>query len=341
MRTSSSKTGPNDLCWCGSGKKYKKCHQGRDLLRAIQEDRSNQFAGQRAGRPTVVRGELSPTRTVPPHIVAPDYALNGRPGGSRHANLIKNPEQIARMRRACAAAQRVLEITKRAVHPGVTTDALDAIAHQACIDLGGYPSPLNYHGFPKSLCTSVNEVICHGIPDSRPLAEGDIVNLDVTIFLDGMHGDCSETVAVGEIDEASRTLMRVTHECMMLGIGAVKPGGMIRDIGRAIQAHAAAHRYGVVTAFVGHGIGELFHLDPQVPHYYDPAATFTIRPGMTFTVEPMINLGTEKHESWDDGWTAVTCDRKRSAQYEHTLLVTEVGVEILTLPPGEPQPFPH
>ncbi len=342
MRTSGTKLGPNDPCWCSSGKKYKKCHQARDLLQQIQEFQRPMFAAQAPkGLVPVKPGVVSPRRPVPDHIPRPDYATLGKPQGSRHTNLIKDAGQLARMRVACRAARQVLELTKAAVRPGVTTDHLDAVAHQAYIDLGGYPSTLNYHHFPKSLCTSVNEVICHGIPDSRPLVEGDIVNLDVTIFLDGMHGDCSETVAVGAIDDASTKLMAVTHECMLRGISVIRPGAMIREIGRAIEAHAKLHNYGVVRNFVGHGIGELFHLDPQVPHYYDPAATFVMKPGMTFTVEPMINQGTWQHESWDDNWTAVTADLKRSAQYEHTILVTERGVEILTLPDGEPQPFPH
>ncbi len=285
-------------------------------------------------------GGKSPRREVPAHILRPDYALrpDGRPG-SRIKDVIKGPDQIARMRRACAAARQVLEITKRAVAPGVTTDHLDAVTHQAYIDLGGFPSTLGYCGFPKSLCTSVNEVICHGIPDDRKLEDGDIVNLDVTIFLDGMHGDCSETVAVGTIDFESRRLIDITHACLMKGIGAVKAGGQIRDVGRAISQHAEANGYGVVRAFVGHGIGEQFHMDPQVPHYYDAGATFEIKPGMTFTIEPMINQGSWKHRSWDDGWTAVTADLRRSAQHEHTILVTDHGVEILTLLPTEPQPF--
>ena len=333
------KIGPNDLCWCASGKKYKKCHQGRDLLQKLQglEPAPDVAPGFKPVRP----GAVSPRRAVPAGIVVPEYAHSGKPQGSRSRNLIKNADQVARMRLACAAARRVLDCLCSEVRPGLTTDEIDRRCHELCLAEGGYPSTLNYHGFPKSLCTSVNEVICHGIPDARPLVEGDIVNIDVTIYIHGMHGDCSATVAVGSVDDASRRLMEVTHASMMLGIQQVRPGGMIRDIGRAIEGHASALGYGVVRAFVGHGLGELFHMDPQVPHYYDPAATFVMRPGQTFTVEPMINMGTWKHISWDDGWTAVTADLKRSAQYEHTVLVTERGVEILTLPEGQPQPFPY
>ncbi len=331
------KIGPNDACWCGSGKKYKKCHQPRDLLNAL----SGAEAKSAPPNPRPVRpARVTPRRSVPDHIPKPDYALrsDGRPG-PRVKDVVKNAGQLARMRTACQAARQVLELCKAAVRPGVTTDAIDAIAHQAYIDLGGFPSTLGYCGYPKSICASVNEVICHGIPDERPLEEGDIVNLDVTIFLDGMHGDCSETVGVGEIDAESRLLIEATRECLMAGIGAVRAGGQVRDIGRAISACAEPKGYGVVRAFVGHGIGEQFHMDPQVPHYYDAAATFVLKPGMTFTIEPMINQGTWKHRSWDDGWTAVTADLRRSAQHEHTILVREDGVEILTLKPGEPQPF--
>jgi methionyl aminopeptidase len=276
-------------------------------------------------------GTLSPQRTVPAEIARPDYVPTGIPQSSP-STLIKTPEQIERMRRAGRAAAQVLEAVGAAVRPGVTTDELDALAHAECIARGGYPSPLGYKGFPKSLCTSVNEVICHGIPDDRVLEDGDIVNLDVTIFLDGVHGDTNATFLVGEVDEASRRLVQVTRECLDRGIAAVHPGGRIRDIGRAIEAHARSHGYGVVRAFVGHGIGEQFHTEPSVPHYFERQATMEMRPGMTFTIEPMITMGTWRHEMWDDGWTAVTADLARTAQFEHTLLVTDDGVEVLTLP---------
>ncbi len=345
-----TKPGPNDPCWCGSDKKYKKCHQARDLLKELQGEAGGGGGAvlAHAAQPALgeridqVRpGALSPKRTVPAHIPRPDYALTGRPAGPRERTVVKNADQIARMRRACAAARVALEAAKRAVRPGITTDEIDAITHQSYIDQGGYPSTLNYHGYPKSLCTSVNEVICHGIPDSRQLRDGDIVNLDVTIFLDGMHGDLSETVLVGNVDAESRRLVQVTHECLMRGIGAVRPNGQIRDIGKAIQEHAEANHFSVVQAFVGHGIGEQFHMHPQVPHYYDPAQRGIILPGMVFTIEPMINQGDWHHVMWDDHWTAVTADLRRSAQFEHTILVTEKGVEILTLQEGEAQPFPH
>jgi methionyl aminopeptidase len=235
------------------------------------------------------------------------------------------------MRVAGRAAADVLAVAGRAVAPGVTTDELDAIAHERCIELGAYPSPLNYRGFPKSICTSVNEVICHGIPDTRALVDGDIVNIDVTVYLDGVHGDTNATFLVGDVDEQSRRLVGVTRECLDLGIKAVRPGRPISDIGRAIEAHASAHRLGVVRSFVGHGIGGQFHMEPSIPHYYTPAASTVMTPGMTFTIEPMITMGTWRERIWEDGWTAVTADGRRSAQFEHTLVVTDEGAEVLTL----------
>ncbi len=295
------KLNPNDACWCGSGRKYKKCHQGRDELARLRSEQVRPLAPQSPDR--LRPGVVSPRRPIPPHIPLPDYALTGRPKGPRGRSMVNTPEKLARVRAVCRAAREVLEICKQAVAPGVTTDQIDAICHEACIARGGYPSPLNYHGFPKSLCTSVNEVICHGIPDSRPLVAGDIVNLDVTIYLDGIHGDLSETVIVGgTTDAASLRLVQVTRECLYRGIGAVRPGGLVRDIGRAIQDHAEAHGYGVVRAFVGHGVCEQFHMDPQVPHYYDAGATMELVPGMMFTIEPMINQGDWRHLQWDDGW---------------------------------------
>jgi methionyl aminopeptidase len=322
----------NDPCHCGSGRKYKRCHRIADLDpdRAAAEQARRDEAEAYASR-FVRPGKLSPRREVPDHIARPPYANDpkGRPG-TRESAAPKDAETLEKMRRAGRAAAEVLQLVGAAVRPGITTDELDAIAHAACIERGGYPSPLGYNGFPKSLCTSVNEVICHGIPDSTVLKDGDIVNLDVTVYLDGVHGDTNATFFVGEVDEASRALVQVTRECLDLGIAAVRPGGTVRDIGRAIQAHAEAKGYGVVRAFVGHGIGRAFHSEPQVYHYDNPAARMELVPGMTFTIEPMITIGDWRHEMWDDGWTAVTRDRSRTAQFEHTLVVTEDGAEILT-----------
>jgi methionyl aminopeptidase len=299
----------NDPCWCGSGKKFKRCHK--------------------AAADRIRPGRLTPTRPVPPEIARPSYADSGQV--VRHPEpAVKSADVIERMRRAGQAAAEVLRITGAAVAPGVTTDELDAICHQACIDLGGYPSPLNYSGFPKSLCTSVNEVICHGIPDDRALVDGDIVNLDVTIYLDGVHGDTNATFLVGEVDAESRRLVEVTRESLERGIAAVAPGRPFNEIGRAIQTYAEAEGFGVVRSFVGHGIGEQFHTDLHIPHYYEPRLTRVMEEGMTFTIEPMITMGAYEHDLWDDGWTAVTVDRRRTAQFEHTLLVTADGADVLT-----------
>ncbi|HYQ34236.1 MAG TPA: type I methionyl aminopeptidase, partial [Lapillicoccus sp.] len=246
---------------------------------------------------------------------------------------IKTPEQIERMRAAGRAAAEILQATGEAVRPGITTDELDAICHEECIKRGGYPSPLNYHNYPKSLCTSVNEVICHGIPDSRRLEDGDIVNIDITAFIGGVHGDTDATYLVGTVDEESQLLVERTREAMMRGIRAALPGRPINVIGRVIESYARRFGYGVVRDFTGHGIGTSFHSGLVIPHYdAAPAYGRLIEPGMTFTIEPMLNLGTADWQMWDDRWTVVTADRRRSAQFEHTILITEDGNEILTLP---------
>ena len=318
-----ARPGRNDPCWCGSGQKYKKCHLDEDARAAPST------APARPSRRTLRPGVVSPRRAVPPAIPRPDYASSGRPRAQ--GRDVKTPEELERLRRACRAGARVLRVAGDAVRPGITTDALDEIAHAETLRLGGYPSPLNYRGFPKSICTSVNEVICHGIPDSRPLEDGDIVNLDITVYLDGMHGDCSATFLVGEVDPDGRRLVQVARECLAKGIAAVRPGRPISDIGRAIEAHASRHGYGVVRAYCGHGIGETFHTSLQIPHHYDPSVRRIMEKGMTFTVEPMITEGTWQDLLWDDGWTAVTADGKRSAQFEHTVAVTDEGAEILTV----------
>jgi methionyl aminopeptidase len=299
----------NDPCWCGSGQKFKRCH--RDAKEQLQP------------------GHISPMRTVPAEIPRPEYAETGNVT-RRPEERVKDAAFIERMRRAGHAAAEVLDLGAAVIAPGVTTDEIDAVVHQAYIDRGGYPSTLNYRGYPKSLCTSVNEVICHGIPDDRPLRDGDIVNLDVTIWLDGVHGDTNATYCVGNVDDASKRLIDVTRQCLDRGIAAVAPGRPFSDIGRAIETHAVANSYEVVRAFVGHGIGEQFHTDLQIPHYYEPRMTTIMEPGMVFTIEPMISMGTGQHKIWDDDWTAVTADGSRTAQFEHTIVVTDTGVEILT-----------
>jgi methionyl aminopeptidase len=270
---------------------------------------------------------------VPASIPRPPYA----PDAPSLVPAVPPDEFQERMRTAGRAAREVLLELQDAVRVGITTDELDRICHEACIARGGYPSPLHYKEFPKSLCTSVNEVICHGIPDDRALLDGDIVNCDVTIFLHGVHGDTNATFCVGDVDDTARRLVQTTKEALWKGIDQVRPGARLNEIGRAIQLHAEAEGFSVVRAFVGHGIGEEFHTAPAVPHYYDPHADLVLEAGMTFTIEPMINEGGwELGRIWPDGWTAPTKDGSRSAQFEHMLLVTPTGVEVCTLLPGEP-----
>ena len=237
------------------------------------------------------------------------------------------------MRVAGRVAAQAMAAAAELIAPGVTTDELDAVAHEYLLDHGAYPSTLGYRGFPKSICTSVNDVVCHGIPDARPLADGDIVNIDITAYLNGVHGDTDATYLVGDVDEESRLLVERTREAMQRGINAVAPGREINIIGRVISAYAKRFGYGVVRDFTGHGIGAAFHSGLIVPHYdAAPAYNTVMVPGMTFTIEPMLAMGDYHSHVWDDGWTVVTKDRRRSAQFEHTLLVTADGAEILTTP---------
>jgi len=240
------------------------------------------------------------------------------------------------MRIAGNVAADVLIEVGRAIQPGITTDELDRIGHEASIARGAYPSPLNYRGFPKSLCSSVNEIICHGIPDSRRLEDGDIVNIDVTCFIGGVHGDTNATFCVGEVDDISRELIRVTRAAMHAGIDTVKPGSRINEIGKAIEAIARPHGFGVIREFIGHGIGDQFHGSLQIPHYYDARHRTKLEVGMTFTIEPMICIGSPELFVWDDDWTAATVSGQRCAQFEHTMVVTTTGVEILTVPADGP-----
>ena len=275
-------------------------------------------------------GVLSPTRTVPAAIARPEYV--GKPAPERYTGgEVKPLEVIEAMRVAGRIAANALNVVGAAICPGVTTDDLDRIGHEYLLDHGAYPSTLGYRGYPKSLCTSVNEVICHGIPDSTVLEDGDICNVDITAFIGGVHGDTNATFCVGDVDEESALLVERTREAMMRGIKAVAPGRPINVIGRVIESYAKRFGYGVVRDFTGHGIGTAFHTGLVIPHYEDPRFDILMEPGMTFTIEPMLTLGTHDYDMWDDGWTVVTKDRLRSAQFEHTLLVTAAGAEILTL----------
>jgi methionyl aminopeptidase len=281
-------------------------------------------------RPQLLPGPLSPRRKVPRSIARPSYALLGEPGPT-HPPRARTAEELANMRVACDIASEALAAAAAAVAPGVTTDELDRIAHEVIVERGAYPSTLNYRGYPKSTCISINEVICHGIPDLQTeLFEGDIVTIDVTAYYGGVHGDLNQTFAVGEVDQHAKDLMAATRRATEVGIEAVKPGGQVRDIGRAIETFVRG-RYGIVHQFGGHGIGPDFHDGLHVQHTYDRRGTQRFFPGMTLTVEPMLTLGSAEARIWEsDGWTAVTVDGSRSAQEEHTILVTEDGTEVLT-----------
>lgn len=277
-------------------------------------------------------GKVSPQRAVPQSIARPEYV--GKPGPKEFTGSnIPAPEVLEKIRVASRIAAQALQEVGRAVAPGVTTDELDRIGHDFMIDHGAYPSTLGYRGFPKSLCTSVNEVICHGIPDSRPLVEGDIVNVDVTAYIGGVHGDNNATFAVGEIDEESALLIERTKTALDRAIKAVKPGREVNVIGRVIEKYAKRFGYGSVRDYTGHGVGEAFHTGLIIPHFdAGPLYATLIEPGMVFTIEPMLTLGTIEGDVWSDDWTVVTRDKKRTAQFEHTLVVTESGAEVLTLP---------
>lgn len=275
-------------------------------------------------------GKVSPMRSVPEHIARPEYMFHEGPEVVT-ASDIKSPEVIAAIARAGKIAADAVALAGEHVRPGVTTDEIDRIAHEYLVSQDAYPSCLGYMGFPKSSCTSINEVICHGIPDDRPLEEGDIVNIDITAYKDGVHGDTCAMFGVGEIDEESQLLIDRTRNAMMRGIKAIAPGREINVIGRVIEAYAKRFEYGVVRDYTGHGVGEAFHSGLIVPHYdAAPAYNTVMEVGMVFTVEPMLTLGTFEWEQWDDGWTIVTADRSRSAQFEHTVVVTEDGAQILT-----------
>ncbi len=278
----------------------------------------------------IAPGVISARRPVPAHIPRPEYV--DRPGPERFTGSeVKDAETIERIRVACRLAAQARDLVGSHVAPGITTDELDRIGHEFLCDHGAYPSTLGYKGFPKSLCSSVNEVICHGIPDDRRVEGGDLVNIDITAYLDGVHGDTNATFLAGDVDEESRLLVERTREALERGIKAVRPGRRVNVIGRVIESYARRFGYGVVREFTGHGIGTAFHSGLIIPHYDEPQFDDVMEVGMTFTIEPMLNLGTHEWDMWDDDWTVVTKDRRRSAQFEHTLLVTPSGAEVLTV----------
>ncbi|PRA06341.1 type I methionyl aminopeptidase [Arthrobacter sp. MYb229] len=281
---------------------------------------------------TLTPGTISPELFVPAHIERPEYVGKKEPAKST-ASEVKSPEVIERIRIASRIAAQALAEVGKACQPGVTTDALDRLGHEFLMDHNAYPSTLGYREFPKSLCSSLNEVICHGIPDSTVLQDGDIINIDITAYIGGVHGDNNATFLVGDVDEESRLLVERTEVSLKRAIKAVMPGREINVIGRIIESYAKRFGYGVVRDFTGHGVGEAFHTGLIIPHYdAAPAYDTLIEPGMVFTIEPMLTLGTIEWDMWADDWTVTTRDKKRTAQFEHTLLVTNDGAEILTLP---------
>ncbi|MCI0436219.1 MAG: type I methionyl aminopeptidase [Gemmatimonadetes bacterium] len=271
-------------------------------------------------------------RTAPVAIPGLERAPAARwPRLSRNRAVIKTREQIEGIREAGRVTARILDLLEDRIRPGITTEQINSWVHEETLAAGGIPAPLNYRGFPKSVCTSANQVVCHGIPrEDEVLREGDIINVDVTTILNGCYGDASRMYLIGEVSAEAQKLVRVTRECLERGIAAVKPGGHAGDIGHAIQTHAEANGFSVVRDFVGHGTGIQFHEDPQILHYGEPHTGHPLLPGMVFTIEPMINAGDWRVRILDDGWTAITVDGSLSAQFEHTLAVTETGADILT-----------
>jgi len=286
----------------------------------------------------LVPGRVSARRAVPASIPRPEYV--GRTSPARYdGNDIYSPEQIELIRESGTIAAQAIEAVGAAVRPGVTTEELDAIAHELIIAHGAYPSTLGYRGFPKSSCTSLNEVVCHGIPDDTVLVDGDIINIDITAYKNGVHGDLNKTFVVGTAPQPVIDLVDRTREAMMRGIKAVAPGREVNVIGRAIESYAKRFGYGVIRDYTGHGVGEAFHSGLIIPHYDSaPAFDTVMEVGMVFTIEPMLTLGTPEHpgsiawDQWDDDWTVTTRDKSYTAQFEHTLVVTERGADILTLP---------
>ena len=290
--------GRNDPCWCGSGLKYKKCHMARDSRAPASQ--KNRWLPQRS------------------------------PGPRAPSTLIKTDAQIEGIRKACRLTRELLDMLGPRIAAGVSTDEINDWVHEMTLSREAKSAPLNYKGFPKSVCTSVNGEVCHAIPGERVLVSGDIVNVDVSPILGGFYGDASRMFLIGEVSEGARRLVQVTRECLEIGIAQVRPGGFVGDIGQAIQTHAEKHGFSVVRDFVGHGVGLRFHEEPQIPHFGRKGHGPPLLPGMIFTIEPMINAGDWRIKILPDGWTAVTVDGSLSAQWEHTLLVTTDGVEVLT-----------
>ena len=280
-------------------------------------------------------GKSTPIRKVPEHIERPEYAWKDEVQENVGEPLVQTAETIEKMREASRIAANALEAAGAAVAPGVTTDEIDRIAHEYMLDHGAYPSTLGYRGYTKSCCVSLNEIVCHGIPDTTVIKDGDICNIDVTAYKNGVHGDTNATFLAGDVAEENRLLVERTKEATMRGIRAAKPGRQINVIGRVIESYAKRFGYNVVTDFTGHGVGPTFHNGLVVLHYDSDAYTDVLEPGMTLTIEPMINLGSLDYDIWDDGWTVQNRDGEYTAQFEHTIVITDDGNEILTIPDSQ------
>lgn len=278
----------------------------------------------------LVPGKISPKLDVPASIKRPEYVGKSSPSKNTQGDKY-SAEEVTKIRKASRLAAEALEVVCDSIKPGITTDKLDQIGHEFLIKNNAYPSTLGYRGFPKSLCTSLNEVICHGIPDDTIVEEGDIVNIDITAFIDGFHGDNNKTVTVGDVDPAVKDLVIRTEEALNRGIKAALPGREVNIIGRAIETYAKRFDYGVVREFTGHGVGRAFHTGLIIPHYDSQEYKQIIEPGMVFTIEPMLTLGSALWDMWEDDWTVTTDDKSFSAQFEHTILITDSGPEILTV----------
>ncbi|CAL0318118.1 unnamed protein product [Lupinus luteus] len=302
---------------------------GLEEAMKIKRERELQVVTKVKRRPPLRRGRVSPQLPVPDQIPRPPYVGSNILPEIASEHQTHDSEGIVHMRAACELAARVLKHAGTLVRPSVTTNEIDKAVHQMIIDAGAYPSPLGYGGFPKSVCTSVNECMCHGIPDSRQLQNGDIINIDVTVYLNGYHGDTSKTFCCGEVSDELKNLIKVNEECLEKGIAACKDGATFRKIGKRISEHAEKYGYGVVERFVGHGVGKVFHSEPIILHHRNDKSGCMVE-GQTFTIEPILTLGSIDSITWPDNWTTLTTDGSPAAQCEHTILITRAGAEILT-----------
>ncbi|XP_074274809.1 methionine aminopeptidase 1B, chloroplastic-like isoform X2 [Silene latifolia] len=301
----------------------------KGLEEAMKMRRERELLATTKRGPPLRPGKVSPTLPVPDHILKPPYVGSLEMPELSSEYQMHDSEGIVRMRKACELAARVLDYAGTLVRPSVTTDEIDKAVHQMIVDNGAYPSPLGYGGFPKSVCTSVNECMCHGIPDSRQLQDGDIINIDVTVYLNGYHGDTSKTYLCGNVSEPMKKLVKVTEECLEKGITLCKDGVSFKEIGKKISEHAEKHNYSVVERFVGHGVGTVFHSEPFIYHHKNDYPGEMLE-GMTFTIEPILTMGSIDYITWADKWTTVTADGGPAAQFEHSILITKTGAEILT-----------